>query len=62
MAKKHKEAKSGSILFKALKLCQIWFDNTKMPFVFNLALTTNTEDASNGEFSVSFGLSSLKGE
>jgi hypothetical protein len=27
-----------------------------------LALTTNTEDASNGEFSVSFGLSSLKGE
>ena len=26
-----------------------------------LALTTNTEDASNGEFSVSFGLSSLKG-
>ncbi len=27
-----------------------------------VALATNTEDASNGEFSVSFALSSLKGE
>jgi len=29
--------------------------------VVSLAITTNTEDASNGEFSVSFGLLSLKG-
>ena len=29
--------------------------------VEKIALTTNTEDASNDEFSVSFGLSSLKG-
>ncbi|MBQ4528681.1 MAG: glycyl-radical enzyme activating protein [Clostridia bacterium] len=50
--------KSNRLILENIK----YIDSLNKSIEVRIALTTNTEDASNGEFSVFFGLSSLKGE